>query len=88
MKKSIICAGLIGLAVITSGFFGQDREYTEFVYTVKPGDTVWTLAEANCGSQYVLSYIDVLKERNPELNDSNLQIHPGDKLILLKVSEA
>ncbi len=88
MKKVLICAGLIGLAVITSGFFGQEHRYQEVTYTVIKGDTLWQIAERNCGNTYILEYIDVLRERNPRLVETQNQIRPGDVLIIRQEVES
>ncbi len=87
MKKSFIYAGLIGIAVIASGF-QDDRHYQEVSYTVARGDTLWNIAEQNCGNTYILEYIDVLRERNPELVETQNRIHPGDVLIIRREVES
>lgn len=87
MKKSLICAGLLGIAVITSGF-APERQYTEISYTVQSGDTVWSIAEQNCGNTYVLEYIDTLRERNPRLVETQNQVHAGETIIILREVES
>ncbi len=84
MKKAMICGLLIGSAVITSGWMAPEQQYSEHEYTVQRGDTLWNIAEANCGETYILEYMDDLKARNPELRKNHGQIHAGDRIVVLK----
>lgn len=48
------------------------------VWTVKPGDTLWTIAKHNRGNTDIRRYIYEIEQ----LNDINGHIYPGQTIIL------
>ena len=89
MKKAIAVATLAVAAVILSGAALRDDApnavLVEEVYTVKPGDTVWSIAEEylpknTYSRRYILEYIDGMRENNPQIVGHEGEIQPGDVL--------
>ena len=59
----------------------------EETYTVRPGDTLWDIAEEYCAKntgtkRYILEYKAGMEENNPWLLERHGMIYPGDKLRL------
>lgn len=57
----------------------------EEVYVVRPGDTLWGIAEEFCAKntatrRYILEYKEGMYENNPWLVDRKGLIRPGDEL--------
>ena len=53
----------------------------EVLYTVKPGDTLWGIAQKNkCSWMKTQEYLCLINEDNPSLNSGC--IYPGDVIIL------
>lgn len=59
----------------------------EETYVVRPGDTLWDIAETYCSKntgtrRYILEYKSGIEELNPWLLDRKGEIYPGDKITL------
>ena len=92
-KKVIAGCVIAGLAILFAGAAGEPWDdgrnavLVEEVYTVKPGDTIWGIAETylrkNTGTRrYILEYKSGMYENNPWLVERDGLIYPGDKLTL------
>ena len=93
MNVKTIVGGCIvaGAAILCAGMAtqedGKNAVLVEEVYTVRPGDTIWGIAEEyvakNTGTRrYILEYKSGMEELNPWLLDRDGLIYPGDKLTL------
>lgn len=91
--KAIIAGGIVaGAAILCSGAVnpwndGENAVLVEETYIVRPGDTIWGIAEEFCEKntgtrRYILEYKEGMYENNPWLLDRNGMIYPGDKLTL------
>lgn len=91
--KSILVGGaFVATAALCSGAInpwddGEGVVLVEEVYTVRPGDTIWGIAEEyvakNTGTRrYILEYKSGIEELNPWLLERKGMIYPGDKLTL------
>ena len=77
--KAIIAGGIVaGAAILCAGMAthedGKNAILVEEVYTVRPGDTLWGIAETyvrkNTGTRrYILEYKSGMEELNPWLLD-------------------
>ena len=92
-KKVIAGCVIAGLAILFAGAAGEPWDdgrnavLVEEVYTVRPGDTIWGIAEEyvakNTGTRrYILEYKEGMEEMNPWLVERKGAIYPGDKLVL------
>ena len=91
--KKIIAGSAIALAAIllvgacSPQSDGRNAVLVEEVYVVRPGDTIWGIAETYCAKntgtrRYILEYKSGMEELNPWLMERHGMIYPGDKLTL------
>ena len=89
--KTIIAGGCIaGAAILLTGACnpwddGKNAVLVEETYVVRPGDTIWGIAETYCSKntgtrRYILEYKEGIYENNPWLVDRKGLIRPGDEL--------
>ena len=84
LKKAAICAALIGIAAISIGMSrpAADTHIVETVYTVKPGDTWWSIVEKframDADDRYIFDYKSELDQLNRGVDLCNLT--PGQTL--------
>ena len=91
-QKVIVGCCIAGAAILFAGACNPWERDTgavlvEEVYTVKPGDTLWNIAEKylqkNTGTRrYILEYKSGVEELNPWLMERHGLIYPGDRLTL------
>ncbi len=92
-QKVIAGCCIAGAAILLAGAAGEPWDdgknavLMEETYTVRPGDTLWDIAEEyvakNTGSKrYVLEYKEGIYENNPWLVERRGMIYPGDRLTL------
>ena len=89
-KKIIVGCVLAGLAILFSGAVnpwdnGKNAVLVEEVYVVRPGDTLWGIAEEYCAKntatrRYILEYKSGMEELNPWLVERKGEIYPGDEI--------
>ena len=89
-KKVIAGCCIAGAAILLAGACspqpdGRNAVLVEAVYTVRPGDTIWGIAEEyvakNTGTKrYILEYKAGMEEMNPWLLDRKGEIYPGDEI--------
>ena len=91
-KAVIIGGAFLAVAALCSGACnpwedGRNAMLVEEVYTVRPGDTIWDIAEEYLAKntatrRYILEYKEGIYENNPWLVERGGLIRPGDKLTL------
>ena len=91
-KPMLVGGAFVAVASLLSGAMnpwddGKNAVLVEEVYTVRPGDTLWDIAEEYCAKntgtrRYILEYKSGMEELNPWLLDRKGEIYPGDKLTL------
>ncbi len=89
-QKVIVGCCIAGAAILLAGACnpwdgGKNAVLVEETYIVKPGDTLWGIAEEyvakNTGARrYILEYKESIYENNPWLVDRKGLIRPGDEL--------
>ena len=89
-KKVIAGCVIAGLAILCAGACnpwedGRNAILVEETYVVRPGDTIWGIAETYCSKntgtrRYILEYKEGIYENNPWLVDREGLIRPGDEL--------
>ena len=88
--KAAVAGGIVaGAAILCAGMAtqedGKNAVLVEEVYVVRPGDTIWGIAEEyiakNTGTKrYILEYKEGMYENNPWLLDRDGMIYPGDEI--------
>ena len=90
-KAAVAGAIVAGAAILCAGMAtqedGKNAVLVEEVYVVRPGDTLWGIAEEFCAKNtgtrcYILEYKSEMEELNPWLVERKGEIYPGDKLTL------
>ena len=93
LKAALVGGAFVAAASLLSGATGElfadgrNAVLVEEVYPVRPGDTIWGIAEAFCAKntgtrRYILEYKAGMEENNPWLVERRGEIYPGDKLTL------
>lgn len=91
--KHVAIGGVfVGVAALFSGAVNpwddsKNAVLVEETYVVRPGDTIWGIAEEFCAKntgtrRYILEYKSGIEELNPWLVERKGEIYPGDKLTL------
>ena len=90
LKPTLIGGAFIAVASLLSGAVnpwddGRNAVLVEETCVVRPGDTLWGIAEEYCAKntatrRYILEYKSGIEENNPWLLDRHGMIYPGDKL--------
>ena len=85
LKKAAICAALVGIAAISIGMASrpaEDVQQVEVTYTVKPGDTWWSIVEhfrdVDADDRYIFDYKSEMERLNDGVDLGNLK--PGQIL--------
>lgn len=90
MDRVLVAAALVLLAIVyTGGRYAEEsgQVLVETSYTVKPGDTLWSISEDfmarnTGGRRYILEFEEGIVELNPWLLDRKrgTELYPGDVL--------
>lgn len=92
LKAALVGGAFVAAASLLSGAVnpwddGRNAVLVEEVYTVRPGDTLWDIAEEYCAKntgtrRYILEYKAGMEELNPWLLERKGMLYPGDRLTL------
>ena len=90
LKAALVGGAFIAAASLFSGAVnpwddGRNAVLVEETYVVRPGDTIWGIAEQyivkNTATRlYILEYKEGLYELNPWLVERRGEIYPGDEI--------
>ena len=90
MKAALVVGAFGAAAALCSGAVnpwddGKNAVLVEEVYVVKPGDTIWGIAEEYVAKntatrRYILEYKAGMEENNPWLMERHGEIYPGDEI--------
>ena len=90
-QKIIAGCCIAGAAILLAGacnpWDNGGAVLVEETYVVRPGDTLWDIAETYCSKntgtrRYILEYKEGIYENNPWLVERKGLICPGDQLVL------
>lgn len=92
LKAVLVGGAFMAAAALCSGAVnpwseGESAVLVEETYVVRPGDTLWGIAEEYVAKntatrRYILEYKAGMEEMNPWLMERKGMIYPGDKLTL------
>lgn len=90
LKAALVGGAFVAAASLFSGAVnpwddGRDAVLVEETYVVRPGDTVWGIAEEYVSKntatrRYILEYKSGMEELNPWLVERKGEIYPGDEI--------
>ena len=90
LKAVLVGVAFVAAASLFSGAVnpwddGRNAVLVEETYVVRPGDTIWGIAEQyivknTATRRYILEYKEGLYELNPWLLDRKGEIYPGDRI--------